>query len=83
MYRSAAFGRHSVKTLSIIEEQYTMTTQQPTQCAGDKTRQALTELAELLLKDPDKNRETLLQQVEIKYDLTPKECEFLNRNFRK
>ena len=83
MHRSAAIGRHSVKTLSIIEEQFTMTTQHPTQRTGDKSRQALAELAELLLKDPDKSRETLLQQVEIKYDLTPKECEFLTRNFQK
>ena len=60
-----------------------MTTQQPTKKPGDKTAQALTELAELLTKHPDKNRQTLLQLVEKKYDLTPKECEFLNRNFQK
>ena len=59
-----------------------MTTQQPTQRAGDKTKQALAELSELLIKHPDKNRQTLLQQVETKYDLNPKECEFLNRNFQ-
>lgn len=60
-----------------------MTTQHPTQCAGDKTRQALAELADLLVKEPSKSRKALLQQVEIKYDLTPKECEFLDRNFQK
>ncbi len=60
-----------------------MSTQHPTQCAGDKTRQALTELSDLLAKHPDKSREELLQQVEIKYDLSPKECEFLDRNFQK
>ncbi|MCF8057038.1 MAG: hypothetical protein K9K37_10415 [Desulfocapsa sp.] len=59
-----------------------MTNQQPTKKAGDKTKQALAELSELLEKHPDKTRSCLLQQVEIKYDLTPKECEFLNRNFQ-
>ncbi|MEN8200477.1 MAG: hypothetical protein ABFR63_10450 [Thermodesulfobacteriota bacterium] len=59
-----------------------MTSQQPTQKTGDKTKQALAELAELTEKNPDKSRQSLLQQVEIKYDLTPKECEFLNRNFQ-
>jgi hypothetical protein len=59
-----------------------MTSQQPTKKAGDKTKQALAELSELLGKYPDKPRKALLQQVEIKYDLTPKECEFLNRNFQ-
>ncbi len=58
-----------------------MTNQNPTQKKGDKTTQALAELSELLTKYPDKNRQTLLQQVETRYDLTPKECEFLNRNF--
>lgn len=59
-----------------------MTSQQPTKRAGDKTKQALVELCELVEKYPEKSRKTLLQQVEMKYDLTPKECEFLNRNFQ-
>jgi hypothetical protein len=59
-----------------------MSSQQPTQSAGDKTKKALAELCHLLEKHPDKSRQALLQQVEIKYDLTPKECEFLNRNFQ-
>ncbi len=58
-----------------------MSLQQPTQSCGDKKKQALTELCQLLEEHPEKNRHTLMQQVEIKYDLTPKDCEFLNRNF--
>ena len=59
-----------------------MTPQQPTKSTGDKKKQALEELSELLEKYPEKSRQALLQQVEIKFDLTPKECEFLNRNFQ-
>ncbi len=60
-----------------------MSTQHPTQGTGDKTKQALAELASLVEQYPDKSRKSLLQQVEIKFDLTPKECEFLNSNFHK
>ena len=59
-----------------------MTSQQPTKATGDKKKQALAELCELLVKYPEKSRQALLQQVEIKFDLTPKECDFLNRNFQ-
>lgn len=59
-----------------------MSSQHPTQSAGDKTRQALAELCHLLEKYPEKSRKALLEQVEIKFDLTPKECEFLDRNFQ-
>ena len=60
-----------------------MSTQNPTQATGDKTRQALAELTSLLEQHPEKSRQSLLHQVEIKFDLTPKECDFLNKNFHK
>lgn len=53
-----------------------------TQATGDKTRQALAELSELHQQQPEKSRQSLIQQVVIKYDLTPKEGDFLNRNFQ-
>lgn len=59
-----------------------MSSQQPTKRTGDKKKQALVELCDLVEKHPEKSRQELLQQVEIKYDLTPIECEFLNRNFK-
>ena len=59
-----------------------MSSQHPTQCPGDKKKQALNELCQLIKDHPEKNRKALLQQVETKYDLTPKECEFLERNFQ-
>ncbi|MBU0960826.1 MAG: hypothetical protein KKH60_04810 [Proteobacteria bacterium] len=59
-----------------------MSSQHPTQCQGDKKKHALAELADLLKKHPEKTRKSLLQEVQIKFDLTPKECEFLNKNFQ-
>lgn len=58
-----------------------MSTSQPTQLPGDKLKKAITCLAELLQTKPDTPRKTLLQEVEIKFDLSPLECEFLNKHF--
>ena len=49
---------------------------------GDKIKKAVKELSELLLDAGEEKRWQLLQQVELKYDLSPQECEFLNRHFR-
>ncbi len=59
-----------------------MSPQHPTQYPGDKKKKALAELSELVKKYPEKSRKTLLQQVEIQFDLTPKECEFLDKHFQ-
>jgi hypothetical protein len=54
-------------------------TAKPTQLPGDRLKKALQAYCELREKHPDKDKRTLLQQVEIKFDLTPLECEFLHR----
>lgn len=58
-----------------------MPAQHSPQATGDKTKQALMELCQLLEQYPDKNRQELLHMVEIQFDLTPKECLFLDKNF--
>ncbi len=50
---------------------------------GEKMGKAIKEYSELLQKYPEKKRIQILQQVELKFDLTPKECEFLNGQFLK
>jgi len=55
----------------------------PTQAPGDKMKKALTLFSDLLERHPEKSRVTLLHEVEIKFDLSPKECEFLNNHFDK
>ena len=54
-------------------------TANPTQLPGDRLKKALQAFCELREKYPEKDKRTLLQQVEIKFDLTPLECEFLHR----
>ncbi len=55
-----------------------MSTHTPTQRPGDKMKKAICAFSELLREHPQKSRLSLLHQVEIKFDLSPKECEFLN-----
>jgi uncharacterized membrane protein YwzB len=53
-----------------------MTTQQM-QPPGDKMKKAITCFSELLELKPEKSRQALLEQVIIKFDLSPAESEFL------
>ncbi len=49
---------------------------------SDKIKKAIIEFSELLLTSPEKTRWQLLQLIELKYDLSPQECEFLNKHLR-
>lgn len=48
---------------------------------GDKMKKAIQELSELLVSKPEKKRRQLLQEVAMKFDLSPNECTFLERHF--
>lgn len=48
---------------------------------GDRVRKAIQWVSDAVLSQPDKDRQHLLEEAEIRYDLTPRECEFLNCHF--
>ncbi len=48
---------------------------------GDKIKKAIHAFSELLVSKPEKRRQQLLQEVAIKFDLSPNECAFLKRHF--
>lgn len=48
---------------------------------GDKIRKAVKWLSEAVLSQPDASRRQLLEQAEIRFNLSPRECEFLDCNF--
>lgn len=60
-----------------------MATPLPTQLPGDKIKKAITCFSELLQQKPGKSREELLHEVELQFDLSPVECEFLHKYFSK
>lgn len=48
---------------------------------GDKIRQAIKWLSQAVQSRPDKTRRQLLEEAELRFNLSPRECEFLDCNF--
>lgn len=46
---------------------------------GDKLQKAIKDYSEQLEENAEKERQKILQEIVLKYDLSPKDCEFLNR----
>lgn len=48
---------------------------------GEKMRKTIRWISETVQEHPEKSRKEVLQEAEIRFDLSPKECAFLNANF--
>ena len=48
---------------------------------SDKVKKALRWMGEELLNNPQKKRTAVIKEAEIRFDLSPAECEFLTKNF--
>ena len=48
---------------------------------SDKMKKALCWMSEELLHNPQKKRGAVIKEAEIRFDLSPAECEFLSKNF--
>lgn len=44
---------------------------------GERIRRAVTWVADMLREHPERDRGELVREAEIRFDLTPKECRFL------
>ncbi len=53
---------------------------QPT---SDKMKKAIRWLSETVLAHPDKKRKDVIAEAQLRFDLSPSECEFLHKNFEK
>lgn len=58
-----------------------MSDQTPLQSRSAKLKKALVWMAEQLETNPEKPRGVVLQEVELRFDLTPLECDFLDKHF--
>lgn len=58
-----------------------MSSDLPTHIPGDKLKKAILEFSELSQKYPDKKRSSIINEMEIKFDLTPQEGAFLQKHF--
>ncbi len=48
---------------------------------GERLRKAVRWISEKCLERPDRPRQDIIFEAEQRFDLTPKECEFLNKKF--
>ena len=51
------------------------------QTAGDKMKKVLCWVSELIQSNPEKKRKDVFHEAQIRFDLSPKECEFLDKHF--
>ena len=51
------------------------------QPSGDKMRKTITWISEMVQSHPEKSRHQIISEAEIRFDLSPKECDFLQRKF--
>ena len=50
--------------------------------SGDKMRKTLCWISEMLQTHPEKSRQQIISEAEIRFDLSPKECDFIDRKIR-
>ncbi len=60
-----------------------MSSELPTSVAGDKLKKALVALSECVQKHPEKSRASIINEIEVRFDLTPRESQFLHDHFEK
>jgi hypothetical protein len=50
--------------------------------SGDKMKKTLCWISEMLKEHPEKSRQQIFSEAEIRFDLSPKECDFIDRKLR-
>ena len=50
--------------------------------SGEKLKKALCWISDMLKDYPAKNRQQVISEAEIRFDLSPKECDFIDRKLR-
>jgi len=58
-----------------------MVQQSSSPLAKDKLKKAVQAFSELVDQFPQKSRRELLHEIQLKFDLSPVECDFLNKHF--
>ena len=48
-----------------------------------KLKKAVGWIGETVREHPEKSRKEIITEAQLRFDLTPRECEFLNQNFLK
>ena len=49
---------------------------------GDKMKKTLCWISDMIKAHPEKSRQQIISEAEIRFDLSPKECDFIDRTLR-
>jgi len=50
--------------------------------SGDKMKKTLIWISEMIKEHPGKSRQQIINEAETRFDLSPKECDFIDRKLR-
>ena len=50
--------------------------------SSDKMKKTLCWISEMIKEHPEKNRQQIIREAEMRFDLSPKECDFIDRKLR-
>ncbi|MFC1826405.1 hypothetical protein ACFLZQ_00530 [Thermodesulfobacteriota bacterium] len=50
--------------------------------SSDKMKKTLCWISEMIKEHPEKNRQQIISEAEMRFDLSPKECDFIDRKLR-
>jgi hypothetical protein len=50
--------------------------------AGEKMKKTLCWISEMIKAHPEKSRQQIISEAVIRFDLSPKECDFIDRKIR-
>ena len=50
--------------------------------SGEKMKRTLCWISEMIQTHPEKSRQQIIAEAEIRFDLSPKECDFVDRNLQ-
>ena len=56
--------------------------ERPTAALSTNLQKAVKWVGEILQEHPEKQRNQVINEAQLRFDLTPAECEFLNHNFK-
>jgi hypothetical protein len=51
--------------------------------SADRMKKTLCWISEMLAAHPEKSRQQIINEAELRFDLSPKECDFIDRNLQK
>jgi hypothetical protein len=77
---SAAAGRDNFQAGARVKE-IKMGCTESLHPTGEKLKRAIAWISEITVTSPGKTRMEIIREAEIRFDLSPAECEFLDKNF--